>query len=254
MPSERGDFGIEAIEKFHALDAATNQPEEFNVQLHYMYDITNGLHDELAAAGYTPRFYYTERDCWELDLRSAEFGGLDAEVADSVDLFFIGTHGNLGEAGSFVSFDTPRDDWNSWSTHWRLGDGDLEWLALFGCHSIDHSNPGLHWDVFQGLHLMLGSWRDMHTGWTLRDVGCAFAHDLLDGDTVAAAWIGGVGDWWVDNHPAVLSAERASTWNDGRPRRARGTMARDHFPGRGTTVRDVRPDQLAWIDVKWATG
>jgi hypothetical protein len=55
----------------------------------------------------------------------------------------------------------------------------------------------------------------------------------LDGDTIIYSWVDGVSDWWVDDHPAIILAERADTWNDGNPNYSATTMETDHYHGRG---------------------
>lgn len=66
--------------------------------------------------------------------------------------------------------------------------------------------------------------------------------------------IDGVSDWWADNHPIVISAERASTWNGGAPNWSQTTLNRDHFWGHGATVSDISTADKFWLSWRWAEG
>jgi hypothetical protein len=85
-------------------------------------------------------------------------------------------------------------------------------------------------------------------------VGEDVGDNLTDGDTVKDAWIDGVSDWWVDNHPIVVSAERLSTWNGGNYDWPNTTLDRDHLWGHGTTVSDILPADKYWLSWSWAEG
>jgi hypothetical protein len=134
----------------------------------------------------------------------------------------------------------------------------LEWLAIYGCDTVarpggvDISNEtflNAYNPLFFGLHILLGAYDSMYDGWTVEEVGRDFADNLLDGDTIKYSWIDGVSDWAVDNHPAVISAERSDTWNGGSPDYSATTMAIDHYHGRGAVSADIPHDQIAWYHV-----
>jgi hypothetical protein len=71
---------------------------------------------------------------------------------------------------------------------------------------------------------------------------------------VGSSWIDGCSDWWVDNHPIVVSAERQSTWNNGNFGWPNTTLNRDHFWSHGTTVNDIFPAGKFWLSWQWSEG
>jgi hypothetical protein len=245
-------FGIEGIRYFPNLRATglVTKAED----LTYVFNICNGLDRELRNAGHTRRFYWANRDCWEIDLHSSGLGGADDDWADDVDLFFILTHGNNDAGNAILAYDIKINEWIGNSGNWRLGNVNCEWLLIYGCKTVDLANPLSFWDVFQRLHQLCGAWDNMWDGVTTDEVGEDVGDNLTDGDTVVTSWIDGVSDWWVDNHPIVIAAERESTWNGGAPLWASTTMNRDHLWGHGTTVGDIFPASKFWLSWRWAEG
>jgi hypothetical protein len=246
------NFGIEGIRYFANLRATglVSKAED----LTYVFNICNGLDSELRGAGHTRRFYWANRDCWEVDLHSSALGGADDDWADDVDLFFILTHGNNDAGNAILAYDININEWIGNSGNWRLGNVQSEWLLIYGCKTVDLANPLSFWNVFQRLHQLCGAWDNMWDGVTTDEVGEDVGDNLTSGDTVASSWIDGVSDWWVDNHPIVISAERASTWNGGSPNWAQTTLNRDHLWGHGTTVSDISTADKFWLSWRWAEG
>jgi len=78
-------------------------------------------------------------------------------MSDDVDLFFINTHGRNDDGVISLAYDSQNDDWLARSGDWRLGDRDIEWLAIYGCDTIKRSG---FWDgynaLFHRMHLLLG--------------------------------------------------------------------------------------------------
>ena len=62
-------FGIEGIRYFANLRATGLASEAED--LTYVFNICNGLDEELRDAGHTRQFYWANRDCWEIDLHAA---------------------------------------------------------------------------------------------------------------------------------------------------------------------------------------
>jgi len=246
------NFGIEGIRYFSNLRATglVTKAED----LTYVFNICNGLDEQLRDAGHTRRFYWANRDCWEADLHSSGLGGDDDQWADDVDLFFILTHGNNDEGNAILAYDININEWIGNSANWRLGNNNVEWLLIYGCKTIDKGNPLSFWNVFQRLHEMCAAYDNMWDGITTDEVGEDVGDNLTDGDTVVSSWIDGVSDWWVDNHPMVLAMERQSTWNGGNFDWPGTTLHRDHFHGHGTTVSDIFPSDKYWMSWRWAEG
>lgn len=180
--------------------------------------------------------------------------GIDDDWADDVDLFFILTHGKNDAGNALLTYNVHHNAWLGNSARWNLGTDNLEWLLVYGCHTVDLGNPLSFWHIFQRLHQFCGSWETMWDGHTTDEVGEDIADNLTDGDRVADAWIDGVSDWWLDNHPIVISAERSETFNGGNFDWPNTTLERDHWWGHGTTVGDILPGQLGWLSWQWAEG
>ncbi|HYZ96462.1 MAG TPA: DUF6345 domain-containing protein, partial [Nitrososphaeraceae archaeon] len=89
-------FGISGIRYFGNLRKVGGDKTKKIDDLTYVFNICNGLDRKLKDAGHIGAFYLTNDNVWETDLRdpSAGGGGDDNNWADTVDLFFILTHGN----------------------------------------------------------------------------------------------------------------------------------------------------------------
>jgi hypothetical protein len=249
---DNGNFGIEAVRSYANFRAFFGRTEADTPDLHYTFNISNGLYHSLSGAGYPCNFYWADGDSWAVDFEPASAGGLADSMADNVDLFYWSGHSYLGiPEWAEVVFDSQINWWSSPSTKWDLGINDLEWLALYSCDSVKLDNfPDTGWrrynNLFDGLHLMLGSYDTMHVGSSYADIGRNFAENLIDGDTLVAAWFNATGK---GNAPAVLSAELGETFNT--PDWNNTTMATDHYWGRGLVKDDIPRSRLGWIGVWW---
>ena len=245
-------FGIEGIRFFGALRAsgAVTKSED----LTYVFNICNGLDEALRDAGHTRAFYWANDDCWEIDIHSSTMGGIDDDWVDDVDLFFILTHGNNVGGNAILAYNVNRNQWLANSSNWRLGNDSIEWLLVYGCKTVDLGNPLSFWNMFQRLHEFCAAYGNMYDGITTDEVGEDVGNNLTDGDSVVTAWIDGVSDWWVDNHPIVLCAERQTTWNGGNFDWPNTTLNRDHLHGHGATVGDIFPADLFWLSWQWSEG
>ncbi len=243
-------FGIEGIRYFdHVRDAGYDAAD-----LVYVFNICNGLRDRLNDAGHANAFYWVNTDCWEIDLRSVTMGGIDDDWADDVDLFFILTHGREDDGIAKLAYNVKINHWLTTSDTWRLGTDKLNWLMVYGCHSVDLDHLTSYGQIFQRLHEFCGAWGDMWESWTLDEAGDDIGDNLTGGDAVVQSWIDGVSDWWLDNHPIVVAAEQEATWGNGNPNWGHTTIARDHLWGHGTTVSDIFANDVFWLSCQWAEG
>ena len=219
------------------------------------YYIANWFGPILADAGHHVKFLRSNHAVLEQHMRDKSLGGADASNADSVDLFFMITHGTYDSGECILLYDTNVDDWYGHSTRWRFGDNcDMEWFMLYGCESIDGDDITAHHHVFQRLHLFCGSYGDMFDSFTIDEVGADTANNLLGGMTVADSWGDGVSDWWVSNHPMVISVERRETYGDGDPDWGATVIGSDHLWGAGMTHDDVKPSEQYWMAATWWDG
>ena len=244
-------YGIEAIRHFG--NARANGVTSA-ADLTYTFNRSNGFNSNLAAAGHAKAFYFGDQDCWENDLQDVDAGGDDRSWADNVDVFWIETHGNHTASGEAqLLYDVPRDQWRTFSGSWQLGeDWNAEWIMAYSCKTA--TQPTGLWNVFAGMHLYCGAYDNMYDGLTTDECGEDVADNLTDGDTVSEAWIDGVSDWAVDNHPIVVGPGDAATWNGGNINWGLSAHNRDHLWGHGTVSPDLAPAQQACLLWRWAEG
>jgi hypothetical protein len=247
-------IGIEYIDHFADVRAAgvlTEGGQDLSCPIY----LAGGFGYDFDAAGHQLKFIRSNHDVEERHMRDSSFGGDDEQNADSVSLFFIITHGNYKNRELGLLYDNQVDGWFGYSKKWRFGDRcSLKWLMIYGCHSIDSDDVGAHLHIFQRLHLFCGAYGDMFDSWTIHDAGDETASDLLSGKTVADSWGDGISDWWVSNHPMVISVERAETYRGGDPDWGATVIGGDHFWGAGTTLDDVKPADQYWMAAYWWDG
>ena len=129
-------------------------------------------------------------------------------------------------------FDVDQSNWRTYSGQWQLGENwNCEWILAYSCHTVALSNVAALWNIFAGMHIYCGAWDNMYDGITTDECGEDVADNLTDGDTVCDAWIDGVSDWAVDNHPIAVCVGDAETWNSGNIRWDRSHLNRDHLWG-----------------------
>jgi len=246
--AQGAQVGVEGVKRFPNYNAA--HADDLST-LPYTFNICNGVWDELST-GHARDFYWAYTDCWEKDIRAASEGGLDSSFADNVDLFFLATHGNNWGDSVRVFYDSTQEWWISDSTKWRLGNGDLEWIAFYSCDTLPF---GEIWDTciqfFYGLHEVLGAYDTLWYGITTDEVGEDFAENLKDGWRVYTAWLYGLEDWWCDQHPLVACAEQEETWDGGDIDWPNTRIERDHYHGHGTVVSDLPHDQIYYFSYYW---
>ncbi|TFG28323.1 hypothetical protein EU527_17460 [Candidatus Thorarchaeota archaeon] len=108
--------------------------------------------------GYSQEFNWGEWNAWETDFRDAsEHDGNDTEWVDAVDFVYYAGHGN----SLSISFTSDQDDEYAYFSDMKLGDGDLETLAMTSCNVLDFYNWGgnifeLWGPVLQGVHQICG--------------------------------------------------------------------------------------------------
>ena len=250
-------FGISGIRYFGNLRKVGGDKTKKIDDLTYVFNICNGLDRKLKDAGHIGAFYLTNDNVWETDLRdpSAGGGGDDNNWADTVDLFFILTHGNNLNGHTTLNYNVEKNRFLGDSSTWRLGNNnDCDWLLMYGCKTIDRNNPFKFWERFMRLHEICGAWGNMVDGFTTDEVGEDVGYNITDGHTIANSWIDGVSDWAVDNHPIVIAAERRSTHNNGNFIWSHTTMNNDHFWGHGVTVSPIDVSEKFWLSFMWAEG
>lgn len=109
--------------------------------------------------GYSQEFNFGEWNAWESDFRDAtEHDGNDSEWVDCVDFVYYKGHGNPIS----ISFTSDHDSHYADFNEMKLGDGDLETLAMESCDVLQfYNNIGLNvfelWGpVMHGVHQICG--------------------------------------------------------------------------------------------------
>jgi hypothetical protein len=246
-------IGVEYIERF--ANARANAGVSGAQDLTCPYYIAEWFAPTLADGGHQIKFLRSEHAVTERHMRDVSQGGDDAQHADSVDLYLIITHGHYENREVQLLYDIKVDDWIGGSKKWRFGDTcNLEWLMIYGCHSIDGADLLAHLHIFQGLHLFCGAYGDMFDSWTVDEAGQDTADNLLCGKPVSESWTDGVSDWWVSNHAMVISVETQETYRNGDPDWANTVIQDDHLWGEGVTKPDVPPNKQYWMTAVWNDG
>lgn len=219
------------------------------------YYIANWFGPTLANAGHT-LIEHANHGVAERHMRdTVKFGGADAQYADRVDLFLMITHGHYTGGELLLLFDNKEDEWIGHSKKWSFGDGcNMEWLLIYGCQSINSDNIVEHLGVFQRLHLFCGAYGDMFDSFTIDEAGQDTADNLLAGNTVCDSWGDGVSDWFVSNHPMVISVELQWTYNNGNVLWEDTVIGCDHLWGSGYTNPDVKPADRYYMASQWWDG
>jgi hypothetical protein len=246
-------FGVEGVRNFrHACAAGMANLGDFT----YTFNRCNGFDNKLRSANHARYFYWGNTDCWETDIRDVDQGGDDVHWVDNVDIFWIETHGNRTSDGEVaLLYDSASVEWYTVSSKWQLGEKWFaEWVMAYSCLTVDRNKVGGLWNMFAGLHIYCGAYDVMYDGLTTDECGEDVGDDLIDRDTVSESWIGGVSDWWVDNHPITVCVGDAETWNDGAIQWERSFLNRDHLWGHGNVEPDLPPQRQACILWQWAEG
>jgi len=220
------EVGVEWVNEFHGR----------NANLSYSDDMAVGFYNRLGGSSYWDQsFNWGDDLAWERDFRDRSLGGDDHIWIDNVDFAYFSSHGGSWNNEHHGSFGVMRDKWDYNSSELRLGDLDLEWLAVDTCESLNASNDAWFymWDqTFRGLHLIVGHNGYSYDNWWTRKHGERFAQYLRIGDPVSRAWFRAINeDWFVNQHPAAMAAgpTPSAMWF---------VMDNDHIWGHGMTVSD----------------
>ena len=200
-------------------------------------------------SNWNKNFIWGDNSAWEEDFKydTAPGGGTDIDWIDSVDLALFSGHGNANG----IQFMSNHDDTWLHPADARWGDGDLEWMALDACKTLQLEDKD-GFDVFErwggtlkGVHMICG----FHTNANdVKDRGKKFAIYMEDGKTVKDSWFkagkqtAGKKVW-----SAVLYASPSDDpWNP-----QTDDPANDHLHGYGYVCSDpTSPKWWVWIAVQ----
>ena len=265
-------FGIEGIFEFDfARNKGSNNGDVPLFAETVCEDLEKGLKKYSHTGWFLPNDYCQETDLRDktkrpprmrkdgekLIIEEGTEGPFGKNKADSVDLFFIMTHGNNYEGEISLSFNTNKDFIDSWSFLWRLGKaagGGCKWFIMYACSTLNLDHVLKLRPIFQGLHMLCGAYDSMVSSFTTDESG----EDLCDNlckynKPVADAWIEAVEDRVQDNHPMVVAAEKRDSIDPitGRADWSSTTMSQDHIHGHGPTMKNISNSDIHWMSVKW---
>ena len=127
-----------------------------NSPLYNNEENTEGFYNWMGTiGGYSQEFNWGEYSAWEEDFKDASFGGTDTVWIDAVDIAYLHSHGGPTSI-SFTAYERDQHFLNF--TELRLGDGDLDTLAIDACKPLawedKHGNNVFErWGpALQGIH------------------------------------------------------------------------------------------------------
>jgi hypothetical protein len=146
--------GVEWINNYDWLPNLTHEHED-----------AGGFYDELVNHdGWTGKFNWGDGNAFEEDFKRTDKGGTDNYWVDAADFVYFTGHGSPW--GFYFRKDVPDDsiveaDYYSGPDNGdlRVGDLNLEWLALEVCNTLQNEADGYsvfdRWEkAFQGLHII----------------------------------------------------------------------------------------------------
>ncbi|MDQ0375475.1 DUF6345 domain-containing protein [Cellulomonas humilata] len=194
-------IGTEWINAYNNLNALTHEHED-----------AGGFYDELRVHdGATGKFNWGDGNAFEDDFKANARGGHADQWVEQADIVYFTGHGS--PSGFYFRSDVPDDsqvqgDFTTSAAgndgDLRLGHGDLEWLGLEVCNTLqmDAFQQGANRDVFdrwadafEGLHALLSF---TTTSLDLANPGRAFA-SALDGRWMTAMY--GIPEFLIGRHP-----------------------------------------------------
>jgi hypothetical protein len=193
---EAGDFGTRCQKSY--------QNGWLNT-LPYAYARCGGFNDELDSTD-TLRFYF------DLTGTGSGFTVNDGSTAsggvDSVDLFYVSTHGGTTDVNARLAL--WGDQQRVRSSEWRLGNNSDQVMIFsqYACATMKEDGHFMaRWsNPFRGgVYIVTGSQDKVYDGLTTDETGEDYADDLQDGKSVKWAWFDGNGDWWADQDVAVYA-------------------------------------------------
>jgi len=132
------------------------QLQRFRGQLGRLQRGRRRLLQHHGGAWLTKSYDWGNNNAWETDFKSSDLGGNDANYADNVDFAYFSGHGNT--AGFYLG--TTHADWQVAASDLRLGDKDLDYLAISSCLTMNYNSGQVFskwgWPVFKGLHMICG--------------------------------------------------------------------------------------------------
>jgi uncharacterized protein DUF6345 len=173
--------------------------------LDYQYDRCAGFNDRMDDNN-TKLFYFQLNGGGGFTFSD---GSVPAGGVDTVDIFYVATHGDVTNADARLAL-KPQNTF-SLSSNWRFGDNSNQ-IAIFSQYvcatlQIDSKAFGRWVNPFKGgLYLATGSHGVVYDGWPTDDTGEDYADNLTHGMTVKWAWFDGNWDGYADQDVAIYAS------------------------------------------------
>ncbi|MBN2231065.1 MAG: immunoglobulin domain-containing protein [Candidatus Thorarchaeota archaeon] len=203
-------------------------------------------HHMATTGGYSQEFNWGEWNAWETDFRATEFNGNDSEWIDAVDIVFYKGHGNPCS----ITFTSEHDDEYLYFSDLKLGDGDLETLAMESCDVMPLYGPcGSLWSlwgpVLQGVHQICGF---ATSAKNTPSMGMEFALQMtglypLPALTIVESWFK-AGYIHQNSDKIVAVFYGTNSTNPFQPQL--DDPINDHAKGFGYVCSDPTPDAMGW--------
>ena len=224
-PAQAHDYGTAYLTNWGGCDALCAGQNS----LSYTDDQIQMFESEMNDAGHSRTHGYVNGTTWASDLvEDAVFGGDDRWFSDDGQVYAFSGHGGCSGSGWSQTFSIPMcragsvASCNYNAEHSRLGEslgtyatpspGEMRWLILATCHSVD-SAPYGQWSqvLTQGLDLVMGyrgvSADSECTDEVLEDlVGESFDSSV----DFKPGWFWAIEDWWIDDTAGIVASGASS--------------------------------------------
>ena len=198
----------------------------------------------MRSAGHTRVHRFADDNVWESDWRDDADGYDDDYYVDNAEVYAYSSHGNRTYVNGQQQYMTPmcwgteEGACNVTSADIHFGElsgphavpspGSLRFLLLATCYSV-HTRPNEQWgaNLAEGLEMVFGyQFTSMDTLLT-EDVLADFAEEaFIAHNRLKATWMWAAEDFWVNDIPAVITADETGIKARERLRQMRATAPR----------------------------
>jgi len=211
--------------------------------LDYTDDQTNGFYNTMGSRGHDQIFNWGNEWAWETDFRHPDFGGHSLTWVENVNFVFFDSHGGNRNNTLQISFASMQERCTGSSPDWRLGSGQLKWIAFAGCEAVlNHTAAhvvAVWGGPMQGVHIVMGYIGDSADAWWTRGLGEDVANDVSDGSAIAGVWCDRAYSFWTGDAAIAIAAGASQ---------AEAINRRDHET---LDWRDVPVAATSWLAWKW---
>jgi len=192
--------GVEGVNDFHN-DACAEPNRTYNIYRPAVFAQT------MQNYGLPVLFQWFDDNAWETDFRDPSFGngGDSHNWSDNVNFYYYADHGGNNNTNMSIAFSFSHNQCQGNSSTWRFGSTNLKWLVFDCCNFVSGTNNNQLASWFQsanGVHILMG-----FIGESVDTDGYAadFASDILNGSTVAGAWVNDAYSWWDNDFPIAIA-------------------------------------------------